>query len=122
LHKKKPPATRTASTIACHLKSYLTAVVSDLTPIESTGAEVVSTGATVFVSTVAGIESFALEFASELSLQATNAPIAKTNMSFFIVPSFVFFKDYFLFIPVPQKGNPLTIKILKIVPAGVTYS
>jgi hypothetical protein len=41
-----------------------------------------------------------------LSLQATNAPIAKINNSFFIVLIFVLFMNDLMLIQGPGKGNP----------------
>jgi len=63
-----------------------------------------------FVLSGAGaIVLFVLSFLSEelpLSLQAANAPIAKTNRIFFIVPFFGLINDLGL-IPEKLKGNPV---------------
>jgi hypothetical protein len=71
-------------------KTYLVAVVSRLAAEVSTGFVVVSgAGTTVDVSIVVVVVSVPVPSSLPLSLQATNAPIAKINKSFFIVLSFV---------------------------------
>jgi hypothetical protein len=54
---------------------------------------------------VGGIESVGVVSSLPLSLQATNAPIAKINNSFFIVLSFVLFMNDFMLIQGMEKGN-----------------
>jgi hypothetical protein len=81
--------------------------VSGLAADVSTGLRVVVSGAgiTVEVSTVVPVVSVPVPSSLPLSLQATNAPIAKINNSFFIVLSFVCLMNDFMLIRRMKKGN-----------------
>ena len=80
--------------------------MSGLTAEVSTGLVVVSgAGTTVDVSIVVVDVSVPVPSSLPLSLQATNAPIAKINNSFFIVLSFVLFMNDFMLIRGIRKGN-----------------
>ena len=84
--------------------------MSVLAAVVSTGLVVVSgAGITVEVSTVVVDVSVPVPSSLPLSLQATNAPIAKINNSFFIVLSFVLFMNDFMLIPGMKKGNLATL-------------
>lgn len=81
--------------------------------VVSTGLVVVSgAGITVEVSTVVVVVSAPVPSSLPLSLQATNAPIAKINNSFFIVLSFVLFMNDFMLIQGMKKGNLAPIRFL----------
>ena len=81
--------------------------MSGLAADVSTGLRVVVSGAgiTVEVSIVVPVVSVPVPSSLPLSLQATNAPIAKINNSFFIVLSFVCLMNDFKLIPRMKKGN-----------------
>jgi hypothetical protein len=82
-------------------KTYLDADVSEGLPVVSVDLVVVSgAGVTTVVSAVDGarVVSVPVPSSDPLSLQATNAPIAKINNSFFIVLSFVLFMNDFMLI------------------------
>jgi hypothetical protein len=77
-------------TIACHMKKTYFLVVSTFTAEVSAFTAEVSGVTVVAVSGVVAAVSVLGASAVPLSLQdATNAPIAKTNRSFFICPIFV---------------------------------
>jgi hypothetical protein len=104
-------------TIACHMKktyffrvSVVLAVVSvvEVAP-ESTLSTVVSGADCVLVAEVS-VPS--VVFSAE-SLQAANAPIARINNNFFIVPCLVCLMNDLILIPVVKEGNPVTLEFFK---------
>ena len=91
--KKSHPGNRTALTIACHIKKCYFGVVSvDILEVVSIGIEVVSIDIEVVSGDIIDVLSVASSVFA-LSLQATKAPIAKTNKSFFIL-IFCFYYEY----------------------------
>lgn len=110
--EKSPPGNRTASNDCLPYEKrdnyFLTAVVSAGLAVVSAGVAVVS-GAGAAGAGAAVVSAFCSVDSVEL-LQATKAPIANTNKSFFMLPMFVLLTIDLVLILKQKEGNPVTQK------------